>query len=130
MEEFTTAPLYMLFDSYYLQHFVDTFRQGVIDVLLGNLEDISEISFDDPLEQITQIAQTALLPESRAPTYYFNCGAMGSDLKFAQDSVIFARLMTLFPYLILTRHFIFPFVAVTIWLVLKIPIGRRPSISW
>jgi hypothetical protein len=76
--------------SYYLQHFVDTFRQSVIDLLQGNLEDISEITADDPLEQIVGIAQMAIIPESRAPEY-FNYGVLGNDLKFVEDTVVFAR---------------------------------------
>lgn len=84
---------HILFYSYYLQHFVDTFRQGVIDLLLGNLDDISDISADDPLEQITQIAQTALVPESRAPSY-FNYGVMGNEFQVIEESVVYARLMS------------------------------------
>ena len=84
--------LVILFCSYYLQHFVDTFRQGVIDLLLGNLDDISEINEDDPFEQITKIAQTALVPESRAPQY-FNYGVLGNDFKFIEASIVFARFL-------------------------------------
>lgn len=76
--------------SYYLQHFADTFRQSVIDLLQGNLQDISEITADDPLEQIGNIAQTALIPESRAPQY-FNYGVLGNDLKIVEDTLVFAR---------------------------------------
>lgn len=59
-------------------------------MLQGNLQDISEISADDPLEQISRIAQTALVPESRAPQY-FNYGVLGNDLKMVEDTVVFAR---------------------------------------
>jgi hypothetical protein len=76
--------------SYYLQHFADTFRQSVIDLLQGNLEDISDITADDPLEQIGRIAQTALIPQSRPPQY-FNYGVLGSDLKIVEDTIVFAR---------------------------------------
>lgn len=78
-----------VFCSYYLQHFADTFRQSVIDLLQGNLQDISEICSDDPLAQIAYIAQTALLPESHAQ--YFNYGVLGNDLKIIEDTVMFAR---------------------------------------
>lgn len=78
--------------SYYVQHFADTFRQSVIDLLLGNLEDLSEISADDPWEQIGNIAQTALIPESSAPQY-FDYGVLGNDLKFLEDTVVFARFI-------------------------------------
>lgn len=76
--------------SYYTQHFVDTFRQGVIDLLLGNLDDISEICTDDPIEQIANIAQSALVPQSRAPKY-FNYGVMGSELRLVEDTIVCAR---------------------------------------
>lgn len=79
-----------VFHSYYLQHFADTFLQSVIDLLQGNLEDISEITADDPLEQIGNIAQTALIPDFRAPQY-FNYGVLGNDLKIVEDTVVFAR---------------------------------------
>lgn len=89
----------MLFQScsYYLQHFVDTFRQGVIDLMMGNLiDDISEICTDDPFEQISNIAQCALIPESRAPEYVFNySGVMGNEIKFVEDSIVFVRCMIL-----------------------------------
>lgn len=76
--------------SYYLQHFADTFRQSVIDLLQGKLEDISEISADDPFEQIARIAQTALIPQIRAPEY-FNYGILGNDLRIIADTVVFFR---------------------------------------
>lgn len=82
------------FRSYYLQHFVDSFRQGVIDLLLGNLDDISDICIDDPLEQITNIAQCALIPQLRAPIIFNYSGVMGNDLKFIEDSISFVRCMT------------------------------------
>lgn len=62
----------------------------MIDLLLGNLQDISEITADDPLEQIVGIAQMAIIPESRAPEY-FNYGVLGNDLKIVEDTVVFAR---------------------------------------
>lgn len=63
----------------------------MIDLLQGNLQDISEITADDPVEQISKIAQTVLFPDSRAPEY-FNYGVLGSDLKMVEDTVVFARL--------------------------------------
>lgn len=77
--------------SFYIQHFADTFRQSVIDLLLGNLQDISEIVADDPLEQIVGIAQTAIIPDRRPPEY-FNYGVLGNDLKIVEDTLVFARL--------------------------------------
>lgn len=63
----------------------------MIDLLQGNLQDISEITADDPVEQISKIAQTVLVPDSRAPEY-FNYGVLGNDLKMVEDTVVFARL--------------------------------------
>lgn len=62
----------------------------MIDLLQGNLQDISEISADDPLDQIARIAQTALIPASRPPQY-FNYGVLGNDLKIVEDTLVFAR---------------------------------------
>lgn len=113
-----------LFCSYFLQHFADTFRQGVIDLLHGNLDDISEISADDPIEQLTNIAQTALVPDSRAPQY-FNYGVLGNDVKFVEDSFTFARSLRLLisSYIILT--FFSSLILVIIWHASKIRIGKR-----
>lgn len=86
---------FVQFCSYYLQHFVDTFRQDVIDLLMGNLDDISDICADDPLEQIKNIAQNALIPELRAPKYFNYGGVMGNEMKFFEDSIVFARCMKL-----------------------------------
>lgn len=79
---------------------MDTFRQSVIDLLQGNLQDISEISADDPLEQIGKIAQTALVPNSRPPQY-FNYGVLGNDLKMIEDTIVFAR----FPFMVFVNFF-------------------------
>ena len=76
--------------SFYLQHFADTFRQSVIDLLQGNLQDMSEITADNPFEQVVGIAQTAIIPDSRPPDY-FNYGVLGNDLKIVEDTVVFAR---------------------------------------
>lgn len=76
--------------SYYLQHFADTFRQSVIDLLQGNLEDISDIVADDPFAQATNIAKTALIPSTLPPTI-LNYGSFGHDLKFAIDTFDFTR---------------------------------------
>ncbi|XP_070502747.1 phosphatidylinositide phosphatase SAC2 isoform X1 [Chironomus tepperi] len=77
-------------NRYYLQHFVDSFRQSVLDLLLGNLEDLCDITADDPFEQLTNIAQTVLIPDSPAPTYFNYSSPIGSDLKFIEDSIYFA----------------------------------------
>lgn len=67
----------------------------MIDLLLGNLDDISDICTDDPLEQISNIAQTALIPNSRAPKYFNYGGVMGNEMKFIEDSITYARCMAL-----------------------------------
>jgi hypothetical protein len=74
----------------------------VLDLLQGKLDDISEITADDPLEQIANIAQTALIPESSAPRYINYNGAIGYDLRFLEDSLVFARFL-LFKYYFLRK---------------------------
>lgn len=64
----------------------------MIDLLQGKLQDISDITADDPLDQIVNIAQTALVPDSRPPEYFY-CGVLGADLKIVEDTVVFARLL-------------------------------------
>lgn len=77
--------------SYIIQHFADSFRQSVIDLLMGNLTDLSDIQMDDPLEKIAGIAQMALVPETRAPQYV-DYGVLGNDLKMLEETIYFARL--------------------------------------
>lgn len=62
----------------------------MIDLLQANLQDISEISADDPLDQFGKIAQMALVPSSPAPQY-FDYGVLGNDLKIIEDTIVFAR---------------------------------------
>jgi len=113
--------------SYYLQHFADTFRQSVIDLLQGHVDDLSEVEADDPIEQFSRIAQTALVPSTPAPTY-LDFGVLGSDLKFATDTIVFARSLpesVIATFALLT----FPFVliSVTIWHALRILIVKQQS---
>ena len=64
----------------------------MLDLLLGNLDDISDITADDPFEQLTNIAQSVLIPDTPAPTYFnYSSSSIGSDLKFIEDSIYFAR---------------------------------------
>jgi hypothetical protein len=51
---------------------------------------MSEITADDPFDQIFGITQTAIIPDSRPPDY-FNYGVLGNDLKIVEDTVVFAR---------------------------------------
>jgi hypothetical protein len=76
--------------SFYLQHFADTFRQSVIDLLQGNLEDIRDIIADDPIAQFTNIAKTAIIPDTQPPQK-LDFGVFGNDLKFALDTFDFTR---------------------------------------
>lgn len=98
----------------------------MIDLLQGNLQDISEISADDPLEQIANIAQTALVPESHAPQY-FNYGVLGNDIKIIEDTLVFARFFAsnLFDAHGFNEFFIL--FAVTIWQGSKTLIAKPPS---
>lgn len=46
---------------------------------------------DDPYEQAIQIAQTALIPNSRAPLGYFNYGVLGNELKLVENLLQLGR---------------------------------------
>lgn len=51
---------------------------------------MSEITADDPFEQVVGIAQTAIIPEGRPPDYFYY-GVLGNDLKIVEDTFVFAR---------------------------------------
>jgi hypothetical protein len=105
-------------------------RQSVIDLLQGNLEDIREITADDPFERIVGIAQTAIIPESRAPQY-FNYGVLGNDLKIIEDTVVFARFTRLRDVLkaMTDASFLLTLVSVITWRGSKTLTVRPPLIS-
>jgi hypothetical protein len=51
---------------------------------------MSEITADDPFDQVLGIAQTAIIPETQRMEY-FDYGVLGNDLKIVEDTVVFAR---------------------------------------
>lgn len=81
-----------------IQHFADTLRQSIIDMMLGQIKDKNDFGEDDAVEQLLNIAQTTLVPQKRAPLEYFNYGVLGSDLKMIEDTIYFARFSTSFKF--------------------------------
>lgn len=74
--------------SYIIQHFYDTFRQCVIDLIHGNLEHYNELQDDNVLQTILSITDESLdVPDSR----HFNYGALNNEMKLAETLVESAR---------------------------------------
>lgn len=71
--------------SFIIQHFADTFRQSIIDLLQGKLHDYRELREDDIYETIICVAQTNLIPETPAPTGYFNHGVLQPEFYLAES---------------------------------------------
>jgi hypothetical protein len=59
-------------------------------LLQGNLDDISDVIADDPLAQFSNIAKTAIIPDTKPPQK-LEFGVFGNDLKFALDTLDFTR---------------------------------------
>lgn len=72
--------------SYIIQHFRDTCRQSIIDLMLGNVRHGDELKFNRTLLTLVQMAEPATL----APDY-FHYGALNNELQLAESLVQSAR---------------------------------------
>lgn len=67
------------FCSYVIQHFRDTLRQSVIDLMLGNIMQRDQLQFDETLKILTQM--TDLSP---IDTSHFHYGALNTELQLTE----------------------------------------------
>jgi hypothetical protein len=88
-----THYLDLILPSYLIQHFNDTFRQSVIDLIHGQIKDLNEFVDDNKIEQLKNIVQATLVPTKRAPLEYFHYGVLGNDLKMIEDTIYFTRFL-------------------------------------
>ena len=78
--------------SFIIQNFADSFRQSVIDLMQNNIKHVSEISEDEFLATIIEIAETALVPSTPAPIRgYFHAGVLGPELQLLESLAIQTR---------------------------------------
>lgn len=74
-----------LLRSFFIQNFADSFRQCIIDLMQGKLQQAAELKEDDVLETIIQI----LKPESQPPLRgYYSAGVLGPELKLLESIVL------------------------------------------
>jgi len=76
--------------SYFIQHFADTFRQSVINLLHGNIDNENDINEDDTFETIINVAQT-VIPITKVPKDIVYTGVLGPELHLAENLFNFAR---------------------------------------
>lgn len=80
------------FCSYIIQNFADSFRQSVIDLMQGNLTDYTQLTDDDVLDTLVEVAKTALVPTKPPPLRgYFNVGVFGAEARLAEDLIYHTR---------------------------------------
>lgn len=74
--------------SYIIQHFHDTFRQCILDLIHGNLEHYNELQDDNVLQTILSITDVSLdVPDGR----HFNYGVLNKEMQLAETLVGSAR---------------------------------------
>ncbi|XP_022213742.2 phosphatidylinositide phosphatase SAC2 isoform X4 [Drosophila obscura] len=71
-------------NRFFIQNFADSFRQCIIDLMLGQLRQADELQEDEVLGTILQI----LKPETRAPIRgYYGVGVLAPELKLLESIV-------------------------------------------
>lgn len=94
----------------------------------GKLSDYRDLREDDIYETIICVAQTNLIPETPAPTGYFNHGVLGPELHLAEGLFDLTRSER-FKKRKLRNNFIYIFLfSVTIWHVSRTLIVRQQLI--
>lgn len=91
----------------------------------GKLNDYRELREDDIYETLICVAQSNLIPETPAPTGYFNHGVLGPELHLAEGLFDLTRSERYQ----LGNNFIYIFIfSVTIWHVLRTLIVKQQLI--
>lgn len=79
--------LFSPFRSFFIQNFTDTFRQCIIDLMQGQLNNANELKEDEVLSTILLI----LCPSVPAPTRgYFYAGVLEPEIKLL-DNLLYTR---------------------------------------
>lgn len=73
--------------SYIIQHFNDTFRQCVIDLMLGKITDCNQLQEDDALKTILSITETSV----KIPDGYCTYGALNPEIQLAESIITSSR---------------------------------------
>lgn len=78
-----------LFRSFIIQTFADSFRQSVIDLMHGKIQNAEDIEDEDVWEVLLNVAQQTV-PEA-PPKGYYNPGVFGPELKLLEPFVLNSR---------------------------------------
>lgn len=73
--------------SYVIQHFQDTFRQCIIDMIHGNLYSYNELQDDDVLKTVVSIAGSTV----DVPNGYYEYGALSAECRLAEAIITSTR---------------------------------------
>lgn len=74
------------YDSYIIQHFQDTFRQCIIDLIHGNLHHYHELQHDDVLNTILSITESTV----DVPDVY-DYGILNAEFKLLESLIVSSR---------------------------------------
>lgn len=83
-----------MFRSFIIQTFADSFRQSVIDLMHGKIENADDINDDDVWEALLCVAQQTViepLAPDAPPKGYYNPGVLGAELKLLEPFVLNSR---------------------------------------
>lgn len=73
--------------SYIVQHFNDTFRQSIIDLMLGNITNCNQLQEDDALKTILSITESSI----KVPEGYHTYGALNPEIQLAESIITSSR---------------------------------------
>lgn len=76
--------------SYFIQHFCDTRRQTIIDLMLGNVKHGDQLKFNRILLTLTQMAEPTIIVSD-----YFHYGAINNEMQLTESMIRSARCLFL-----------------------------------
>lgn len=126
----TTKSSSLLFRSFIIQTFADSFRQSVIDLMHGKIEHADDIKDDDVWEALLNVAQQTIiepLAPDAPPKGYYNPGVLGAELKLLEPFVLNSRSDDGF-WAPNDRNLYCLFFTATIWHVSRILTAKLPLI--
>lgn len=101
--------------SYIIQHFHDTFRQSIIDLMHGNIADYKDVKFDETVKILASIIDTTVDISG-----YYHYGALNHELQLAESLLKSTRLIKFHSQIVLALFssvcFSLVFISPQIWL--------------
>lgn len=75
-----------MFCSYLIQHFRDTFRQSILDLIHGNISDYKDIKIDETIKILTSLEISG----------FYHYGALNNELQLVESLLTSTRLIISF----------------------------------